>query len=631
MNGWSWLGLALALLFVVDGLKLRRRLGALSILSPAPGPVDDTYVLLLAPGVAVNDGDRMAAVAFSRAHGLDALDLLPGRWEPLRAMTFCQVVDPAAYRALPLAPGFTAGHALVVSRDLLAKTGLADARPDTGLAFLRVAQKLKRYAPRTFDFAVVPGLVPVRQPAADWFAIAREALLELTPSVLAGQLLLFALVVATAVWGGPVGGSALLAFQLQPALALAGLPLAPFANGLGLAILLSLPIQLWELFENVAAARPDPEREAASQRLRVGYQTALAQGLDRFFEPRRESCYVCGGKRLAVERRQKDLLQHKPGSFTLERCLDCRHIFQNPRLSLAGLAFYYGDFYDGLGESFAETMFGLETESYLARAHELDGKTPGRWLDVGGGYGHFCLIARDVLPQTHFDCLDMSESVEEGARRGWAERGRRGLFPELAPTFAGEYDVVSLSHCLEHTRDPRAELAAAHVALARDGRLLIEVPDPEFDPAQGLPLALASLLPATAPAPSLRLESQATARRGRVRGRTRRPRRGPHRRRRLFCRVPDPRSLGPSTGSPVARRHRWRLAAQLRLGPGDAPAGGGSALRRRGEAVPLDPRGFQRVPGACPSRLIPLYQPPASVVGSAPCFGGSHGRRKEPH
>jgi SAM-dependent methyltransferase len=480
VNAWSWLGLALALVFVVDGLKLRRRLGALSVLSPAPGPGGDTHVLLLGPGVEVSEGDRMAAIAFSQAQGLDVLDLVPGRFGALRAMTFCQVVDPATYRALPLARGFTAGHALVVSRDLLAKTGLADLRPDTGLAFLRVAQKLKRYAPRSFDFAVAPGLVPVPQPAVDRFAIARELFLELTPTVLAGQLLLFALVIATAVWGGPVGGSALLAFQLQPALALAGLPAAPFANGgLWLAILFSLPIQLWEWFENVAAAQPDPDREAASQRLRAGYQKDLGQGLDRFFEPRRESCYVCGGKRLAVERRQRDLLQHKPGTFTLEHCLDCGHIFQNPRLSLAGLAFYYGDFYDGLGESSAETMFGLETESYLARAHELDGKSPRRWLDVGGGYGHFCLVARDLMPDTHFDCLDMSESVEEGARRGWAERGRRGLFPELAPTFAGEYDVVSLSHCLEHTRDPRAELAAAHVALAEGGRLLIEVPDPE--------------------------------------------------------------------------------------------------------------------------------------------------------
>jgi SAM-dependent methyltransferase len=477
VNGWSFLSLALALLFVVDGLKLRRRLGALSRLVPAPGPSDDSHLLVLAPGVEVGDADRAAAIAFAQANALEVVDLVPGRWDAFRAMAFCQVVDPAVYRTLPLAPGFTAGHALLVSRGLLARSQLTDAKPESGLAFLRVAQKLKRYAPRSFDFAVAPELRAVRQLPVDRFAVARELFLELTPSVLVGQLLLFALIVACAARGGPLGWSALVAFQLQPALALTKRPVE--AEGLWLSVLFTLPLQLWEWLTSVAAAEPDPARQAKIEELRPGYQAELAAGLDRFLEPRRESCYVCGGRNLTVEWRLPDLLQHKPGSFTLERCLDCRHLFQNPRLSLEGLSFYYRDFYDGLGESWLEAVFGASSDAYLGRVHELDGQKPRRWLDVGGGYGHFCLIARDVLPETRFDCLDMSESVEEAVRRGWADRGHRGLFPELAPTLAGEYDVVSLSHCLEHTRDPRAEIAAAHVALAPGGFLLIDVPDPE--------------------------------------------------------------------------------------------------------------------------------------------------------
>src|SRR5439155_19304384 len=54
------------------------------------------------------------------------------------------------------------------------------------------------------------------------------------------------------------------------------------------------------------------------------------------------------------------------------------------------------------------------------------------------------------------------------------------LFPALAPGLGGKYDPVSMSHYLEHTLDPRAELAAACTALATGGRLMIEVPDPEF-------------------------------------------------------------------------------------------------------------------------------------------------------
>jgi len=102
------------------------------------------------------------------------------------------------------------------------------------------------------------------------------------------------------------------------------------------------------------------------------------------------------------------------------------------------------------------------------------------WFDVGGGHDHFCCAARDELPATRFDGLDLSESIDEAKRRGWVDHAYRGLFPDIAPSIAGAYDTVSMSHYLEHTLDPRRELAAARVALAPGGSLFIEVPDPEF-------------------------------------------------------------------------------------------------------------------------------------------------------
>jgi SAM-dependent methyltransferase len=180
--------------------------------------------------------------------------------------------------------------------------------------------------------------------------------------------------------------------------------------------------------------------------------------------------------------RNPDLFQHKPGKFTIERCRACRHLFQNPRLSLAGLDYYYKDFYDGLGEFGMEFIFAFGATPYLDRARMVvaAGVAPKRWLDVGCGHGHFCIAARGELPDTSFDGLDLSESIEEAKRRGWVDTAYRGLFPELAPQLAGRYDAVSMSHYLEHTLDPRKELDAAHTALATNGYLMIEVPDPDF-------------------------------------------------------------------------------------------------------------------------------------------------------
>src|SRR5690606_25995883 len=65
------------------------------------------------------------------------------------------------------------------------------------------------------------------------------------------------------------------------------------------------------------------------------------------------------------------------------------------------------------------------------------------------------------------------------AQRGWIDRAYRGMFPDVAPELADQFDVVSMHHYLEHTREPAEELDAAVTALRPGGLLMIEVPDPE--------------------------------------------------------------------------------------------------------------------------------------------------------
>ncbi len=210
------------------------------------------------------------------------------------------------------------------------------------------------------------------------------------------------------------------------------------------------------------------------------YQAELAGGIERFLEPRRDTCPWCGSTDLSVRLRTSDLIQRKPGRFTLEQCGACRHIFQNPRLTPAGLTFYYRDFYDGLGRELMEDAFNAAGRSYRGRVDMLKPfTTPKAWLDVGAGYGHFCRFAREVWPDTVFDGLDQSVSVEEAQRRSWIDHGYRGEFAALADELAGRYDVVSMHHYLEHTREPFDELDAAAQVLPAGSYLLIELPDPE--------------------------------------------------------------------------------------------------------------------------------------------------------
>lgn len=186
---------------------------------------------------------------------------------------------------------------------------------------------------------------------------------------------------------------------------------------------------------NAPEAQATPSRTEQVAAVRPTYQADLAFGLDRFFEPPRTRCPWCGSARLETRLRTTDLLQHKPGRFVLDRCQDCRHTFQNPRLSAAGLEFYYRDFYDGLGEKQLGNTFAGRTKMYEQRARALlpFDDAPKNWLDVGTGHGHFCETARVVHTGTTFDGLDFTDGAELAERAGRVERGYRGASPNWPP------------------------------------------------------------------------------------------------------------------------------------------------------------------------------------------------------
>jgi 2-polyprenyl-3-methyl-5-hydroxy-6-metoxy-1,4-benzoquinol methylase len=201
---------------------------------------------------------------------------------------------------------------------------------------------------------------------------------------------------------------------------------------------------------------------------------------DDFVEPRRDDCPLCGSTALSRHADVPDLLQGKPGLFHVDACEGCGLLFQNPRLTIAGLDFYYRDFYDGLAAKKMEVTFSSSRASYEGRVALVGSvTTPRRMLDVGTGQGHFCLIARETWRETEIHGLDFTPNVDQAERRGWIDQAHNGLFTELAPKLRGEYDVVTMHHYLEHTRDPGAELDAAATVLAPGGHLEIEVPNPE--------------------------------------------------------------------------------------------------------------------------------------------------------
>jgi SAM-dependent methyltransferase len=472
------LPLVLALGIGLNGLRLRGRLRGVGVLEPAEAPADPRHRFVTAAGVELDEATRRAASAFAAREGLEVVDLIPADLPAYPVLDLARLVEVAAFRHDRLAVGRSARHAMLVDASVLARARIEQLDVLDPVGFAELAVQLKRYAPDSTSHAVAAGLHAGPEDMAKRLALLQALHSAGTPLALALPAVGYAAMVISLLVNPAWGLAAAALFCAQPYLVVAGVPLAP--RDLHRAALLRPVLDPLRWVRTLAGRWRPPARPDPYEQRRPEYAADLAAGTERFFEPRRDTCPWCGSTRLSRRLVTGDLIQRKPGRFTLESCKDCRHIFQNPRLTLAGLDFYYRDFYDGLGEAQSEFLFSGNGQPYRQRAEMVKPFTiPGKWLDVGAGHGHFCSVARGVWPDAVFDGLDMSESIEEAERRRWVTTGYRGLFPDLAPELAGRYDVVSMHHYLEHTREPFAELDAAATALRPGGFLLIEVPNPE--------------------------------------------------------------------------------------------------------------------------------------------------------
>ena len=476
----TWVLGILASLLVLDALRMRGRATQILEMLPPEQAIESDHRLLTAPGVEVPAEVERAARAHAVAAGLDVLDLIPEDLPTGRTLVLLAHFDPLRYRRDRFARGQTAAHAALVSQEAWERARLDDTPVDSAADFARVAQELKAVACTTTGLVLAPGLRATAVPNAELRALSREIFdAEAASGYVGMTAFLFGLIIAgffvAPVWAGVTLGL----WHLHPLLALVGHRLRP--NDLALAALLRLPRELiawrWLLF---GPRGRDPQRALIEAR-RADYTKTLAEAHPEWVGPRAERCPMCDGERLAKHLSSPDRYQNKPGRFHLERCGDCGHVFQNPRLTPEGLAFYYADFYEGVGAAFTQRIFAHDDKVYANRSATMEGLVhrPKRWLDVGTGFAHFPNAIRERWPGTAFDGVDQSESVRTAARRRWLDEAHYGRLPELVPELAGRYGVVSMNHYLEHTTDPRAELAAAYQALQPGGHLLVELPNPD--------------------------------------------------------------------------------------------------------------------------------------------------------
>jgi ubiquinone/menaquinone biosynthesis C-methylase UbiE len=465
--------LLFCLVLIADLARARMRLRRWPMLAPVEcAPADDLH-FFAAPGVVVDDRLRREAAACLRDRRLDVLDLVPADLGVGEALELAAITDPALLESDRFARIAGAGHLLAVRADVLARAALDV--PTDAPAIAAAAEMLRRFAVGRTGSVLAPSLRAVPEAAADRAAMLRARTGAGAGPTLYVQGIRWGLLLTALLADVRVGLAAFVCGSILPTLAFVGLPLCPRDRFRSLVQRLPRDLAAWLR----RCLQPDPRRTAAVAAARPEYAELLRSGTAPFFAARRARCPICGADRLATRINATDLLQRKPGRFVLDQCAGCGIVFQNPPLSVAGLEFYYRDFYDGLSADFMDDVFASTRALYAARATAVaaSGPAPSRWLDVGCGHAHFSLEASRQLPATRFEGLDRSASVDEAAARRWIAHAWRQSTADLAD--AGErFDIVSLFHYLEHTQDPAAEILAAARLLTPGGRVILEIPNP---------------------------------------------------------------------------------------------------------------------------------------------------------
>lgn len=204
--------------------------------------------------------------------------------------------------------------------------------------------------------------------------------------------------------------------------------------------------------------------------------------------PTQPTCISCGGDGLAVMRAYRCQSAEGRAIFhgsRLYRCGVCGLIQSSPNPSLETLAGYYAVAYRDRclgGADVADlTKFPLDNLFYYNRGQSAAALVAPhvathepRILDIGAGYGHILHALGALFPGGSLSAIEFSNVCVEHLRSlgitVYAEPAE-DVLPRLE-----QFDVIVMSHVLEHFLDPRAMLRLIGSRLKPGGVLYVEVP-----------------------------------------------------------------------------------------------------------------------------------------------------------
>lgn len=200
-------------------------------------------------------------------------------------------------------------------------------------------------------------------------------------------------------------------------------------------------------------------------------------------------CIACSGANLQPRRRYRTKTKHGQALFRdaqLAQCADCGLVQTIPSPTLQRLADYYAiDYRNGCfaGADVADvSQFPLDNLFYYNRGQSiadlvapyLSNPTP-HILDIGAGYGHILYALGERFPSAARSAIEFSKVCVDHLRSIGVTVYDQAA-EEALPQISEQFDLIILSHVLEHLLQPHEMLQLIQQRLTPGGLLYIEVP-----------------------------------------------------------------------------------------------------------------------------------------------------------